>query len=164
MNLDELWIGDRLRIKSTGVTGRYHGQKSGRPQIQTAEGLVETDALDIEPIDEEPLEKGVELKAVPPQIDLKAISKFNPTLDLHQESLLKSGYKLPNGPILGWQLGICQKFLLTAKKLEVRRITIVHGFGAGILKNEVAHLLDQNPDVSDFESSFDRAAFIAFLT
>jgi hypothetical protein len=163
MNLDDLWIGDRIRIKSTGVVGRYHGQKSGRPQIQTAEGIVETDAQDIEPIDEEPLEKHAEIKAVPPEIDLKAISKFNAILDLHHDALLKSGHLPPEGPILEWQLLTCQKFISKAHSLQVRRVSIIHGIGAGILKNQVAHLLDQNPDVSDFEPSFDGASFIVYL-
>jgi len=164
MNLDDLWIGDRLRIKSTGVVGRYHGLKSGKAKIQTEEGLFEATPEDIELIDEEQLDKASIKEEPPPQIDLKAISKFNPTLDLHYDALLKSGHLPPEGPILEWQLLICQKFILKAQSLQVRRVTIIHGIGAGILKNEVAHLLDKHPGVSDFEPSFDGAAFIVFLT
>ena len=144
MNVDDLWIGDRLRTKSSRLTGTFEGLQGNRVRLKTDQGIILVPQHDLEPAPEpneedEVWEQGHTESGESP-------ATFHPEIDLHLD--LWPQYR-PNhwATALDFQLMHCKKFLDQAVQHRASRIVIIHGKGAGILKDQVCHLLGDYPQV-----------------
>lgn len=86
--------------------------------------------------------------------DSNELAHFEPDIDLHIEKLTDDHQKMSNSEILRLQLKHFEAYLEKAISLGVRRVFIIHGVGAGKLRNEIAARLLQNPDVKTFKNEY----------
>jgi hypothetical protein len=143
MNLDDLWIGDVLRILSTGQVGVFNGLTVDRLAIiKSDKGVIHhISGGDLE-LYTEP-EKLLDLVF---EDDLphakQSISTFdsNDTIDLHYDSLTQYHHH-KRGNILDFQLEKCNDFIVKSLTAGTPYIRIIHGKGEGILKKAVETLL-----------------------
>lgn len=148
MQIRELWIGERVMIKSSGKTGKFEGiNKEGKARIRI-EGkilLVRESNLDLIPEKEHfpdiheflNMEKNAEKKITPLKI------KFDHTLDLHIDKLAPHMENDLPSRIMEFQLQKSDTFIRNAIDKKYPHITIIHGKGQGVLKVAIEHQLQQ---------------------
>ena len=144
MDLSELWIGDSVKLRSSGKVGTYIGTNAkGRPRVQLEDKVVLTRPNNLE-VYEEPIKDDA-------QLDLETIESpkvsnaayLSREIDLHIESLnLSLAHEAPQ-IILNHQIKRCKAFIESVITVKVSPVTIVHGKGKGQLKLEVEYLLSQ---------------------
>ena len=84
----------------------------------------------------------------------KKLAEFNRELDLHIEKLTDKHSSMNNGQKLKLQLDTFQRFLEDAIIIGIDRVFVIHGIGKGKLKNEIAAILFQHPEVKTFVNEF----------
>lgn len=161
MNLDDLWIGDVLRIKSTGTIGIFSGQtSSGLAIIKTDSGFenqVLAADLEIYTEPEKPLVLTFEddQKTYSPAKQDLDIADF---IDLHYDQLTQY-YLHERGHILEFQLEKCEEFILKSIANKAAYVRIIHGKGEGVLKKAVDALLKKYSSAVSLSSAhFDGAS------
>ncbi len=144
INLDELWIGDKLRVKSSGLIGVFTGDRNGKAglKIQDKISYYPIQALEIFDEDENESEAPEDLSEDPTPENYT----FEPTIDLHIEKW--KDYRLnSHQSALDFQLRQCRLFLDQAIDRKVFSVLIIHGKGVGILKQNIRHLLGEYTEV-----------------
>ena len=139
IKLDDLWIGDKVRIISSDRVGVFAGVKVKRARVSVGQKifLVTPNNLELYVEKEQPtnfFEDESRIKSID-------FHHFPTTLDLHIEVLaphLKD--ELPVR-ILSHQIKSLNDYLDKAELKKSRIFTIIHGKGRGVLKQEVMHLL-----------------------
>ena len=152
MDLKTLWIGDKVEVVSSSNQGKFEGiSKDGRARIRIGEKifLVTDDNLktiteaeyfpDIHEFLENDLSKTQ--KVVPLKI------KFDHTLDLHLEKLAPHMQNELPARILEFQIQKSETFIKDAISKKYPHITIIHGKGAGVLKEQIEAQLKGFPQV-----------------
>lgn len=86
--------------------------------------------------------------------DIKAKAEFKSELDLHINALLDDHELLNKGEILQIQIKAFEKYIEEALKLGVDRVFIIHGVGAGKLKNIIATKLIQMRFIKTFKNEY----------
>lgn len=86
--------------------------------------------------------------------EVAELAEFIPELDLHIENLTPNFKKLSNSEILRIQLSHFESYIDKAIRLGVERVFIIHGVGKGRLRDAIASLLLQMPEVSTFRNEF----------
>lgn len=139
IDLQDVWVGDLLRQKSTGEMGRYEGARNNQALVNLSGRVLAVDVQDLELVDEQDVEEEIFLD----QDESPAAPKANFTnvIDLHLEALP------PYDPRSGvseieFQMRYCLQFMQEVVRRKLSSATIIHGKGRGILKQEVMHLLD----------------------
>ena len=171
MDINDLWIGDLLQIKSTGQVGRFFGTENENAIIEVLGEKLNIDPKDLQeaPENEEVIE---EVKNPVPKenqfvkkqgIDLNEIARFKPIIDLHISSLNPNMKRFSAGEILSFQCKACADFLEKAGVYNIDKVTIIHGKGKGVLKNEVEVILNRHHFVSSFQSTIEGGGFEVFL-
>ncbi len=166
MKLDDIWIGDVLKIKSQNVIGIFLGiHQNGQAKIKVNDEIFYISAGDLEPWIEEdkPVDwKFLSLEEDQPSKGFKPIKKnpelFDGVIDLHFEKLAPERLLNPPPHILEFQLLKCREFIEKAIALKVTYIRIIHGRGEGKLKAGVEHLLLAYREVNSFYSTPDVGA------
>lgn len=147
LDINELWIGDLLRIKEDGRRATFEGQINGQLKIRVGDKfiVVDADALEIAPAEKEAPEPMVqESRSFDPL-------NFETHLDLHLESLDPSRKNDSPIQIRAYQIRRCREFLENALRLKIREVTIIHGKGEGVLKADVINLLSEFPEITSIE-------------
>lgn len=151
MDIDDLWIGDRLIIKSSGKEGTYEGINKGKVRVKVGNKILLVRPTNIMLSPEKPMEDP-DLGLGPLDTPTKSTNEFTPKktikkeIDLHLE-------KLPPFENTRWQTALeyqidtCKRFLEEAISAKIPSLLIVHGKGKGILKKEILHLLDDYKEV-----------------
>ncbi len=146
--LEELWIGDLLRIKADGRIGRFEGMVNAQVKLLVGSKLMLLDAgaLEIAPAD----------TVSEPRIEEEEIEPFDPinfatTIDLHMSMLDPSRIQETPIQIRAYQLRRCREFVEEAIRLKIRTVTIIHGKGEGVLKADVLNVLDQFSEIKNCE-------------
>ena len=62
-------------------------------------------------------------------------------IDIHIENLLSNHRHMKNYDIVRCQINYCENVVRKAIKNNVRKLTIIHGKGAGVLREEVLYML-----------------------
>ncbi len=159
MDLSDLWIGDRLKIRSTGEVGTFEGafkdaamiKVNGRIHYAAINDLEIWEGKEQEFQYEDPLERE----------DVR--EEFNSTLDLHLEKLPDfAASKWPHP--LDYQLLKCKQFVERAIQVEAQVLTIIHGIGEGVLKSAVLDLLEDFIEVETSEEIQGGGALRVILT
>ena len=144
MDLSELWIGDTVKLRSSGKVGTYVGTNAkGRPRVRIGDKVVLTRPNNIDTY-EEPIKDAAELELEPIESSKVSNAAYLPReIDLHIESLNPSlAHEAPQ-MILNHQIKRCKAFIESIITVKVSPVTIVHGKGKGQLKLEVEYLLSQ---------------------
>jgi dsDNA-specific endonuclease/ATPase MutS2 len=147
IQLKDLWIGDSLKIISSGKSGKFLGiNADGKARIQTEDKIILTTAQNLELVPEKEFqfdiddflkqEKKAAQSSSPP---LKI--KFDHTLDLHIDKLAPHLENEISARILEYQLQQSEIFIKNAIEKKYPHITIIHGKGQGVLKQAIEHQL-----------------------
>lgn len=75
-------------------------------------------------------------------------------INLHAEDLIKDFTGLTNSDIIVKQLNYFREQMENAFELNKRKITVIHGVGKGVLKQEVRYLLDGYEGVTYYDAPF----------
>ena len=86
------------------------------------------------------------------QNDIQAYANFETELDLHLEKISDNPKRLSNSEKVNLQMQAFEAYLSRAIQLGVPRVFIIHGIGKGKLKNRIASVLLQHPDVITFKN------------
>ena len=146
VDLKELWIGEKLKIKGSGKLGTFEGiGESNKAKIYTGGKILLVDPKNLE-IAAESVQEMTEGFFVPegkPVKKKESFKQFSNTIDLHIEILNPDLKNAHPQLILDHQLLMCRNFINHATLKRKNVITIIHGKGRGALKQEVLHLLKE---------------------
>jgi len=141
MNIDDLWIGDRLRVKSINEDGTFEGTTDkGLIIVQLNIGTVEVIQQDVELLPDKVDPPIIPIDSDPEPV-LSEKKEFKNEIDLHYQSLSKQNLNINYGNILSYQISACRAFIKEAIAKKTSYITIIHGKGEGVLKSEIKQLL-----------------------
>lgn len=149
MDLDELWIGDQVLIKSLKQKAIFEGiNDEGLAKLKIATEYTFVEATDIELLSEDEIAKAepTDIDEAPPQ-KKHITEKFEPRIDLHIETLHPDPKSLSPEMILPYQIKKCKEHVEKAIRLFAPSMVIIHGKGTGLLRQEVAHLLRNYKEV-----------------
>jgi dsDNA-specific endonuclease/ATPase MutS2 len=152
LDVKALWIGDMLRIRSSGRVGRFAGiNAEGKARIEcdgkiylAVPGNLELYREEVD--DYKKIDEWLGLKSK--QIPKKKTEPAPIEIDLHIEVLAPHLQQELPAMILSHQMGRCKVFVEESINRKLNRIKIVHGKGEGVLKAEVLHLIKQYREVS----------------
>lgn len=149
-NLDELWIGDKVRYAKDGRIGSYLGKSTnGTAKIKYGKEEMAVHPSELDLIKEEDetafdmMDWLEEPHTVPPKKSKNVT--FSTEIDLHFDDT-KRGALTPQ-QVLDHQLEACKKHIETAISKKVNRIVIIHGKGEGVLRHLVHQLLENYREV-----------------
>lgn len=152
-NPHDFWIGDFVKIRSSGQVGKVEGEESGgvlKVRLENAEGYVLAHAEDLEKAEEKKAAKRIELREE--SANVGEALRFKPEIDLHLNKLGDFHKGTWKADELSYQKHRCRKFLNEAIRLRVQRALIIHGKGEGVLKNCVESLLHEMKEVQRMET------------
>jgi len=157
MNIDDLWVGDDVLIKTTGTKGKFQGKgKNNLYKIKTADGkTIEVTANDID-LGATGVESSNKIKKDESNSQKKSKRLAN-ILDLNYESL-KKVYPRSHKDLFDYQLEICEEFLQTKKAKRETYCKIIFGEDTR-LKSAVASLFRKHPEISIYTPHPDRDAW-----
>ncbi len=147
INLKDLWVGDTVKMKASGKTGKFLGiNADGKARIQSEGKIILTLAQNLELIPEKELQFDIDefLKRDhdASQATLEPLKiKFDHTLDLHINKLAPHLENEVSPRILEYQLQQSEIFIKNAIEKKYPHITIIHGKGQGVLKQAIEHQL-----------------------
>lgn len=139
LNIEDLWIGDLLRLKKSGRIGKYAGNAGLKIKIKVGEKIILTTIGNLE---EAPEEQASEPNFIArPTLITQTPKTINATIDLHIEVLNPSLTHARAERIIDVQVKAAEDFIKNAIKQRLPKIEIIHGKGTGVLKSEVDHLI-----------------------
>lgn len=148
VDIKDLWIGDRIRIKTSGRVGKFEGiNKEGKARIAVDSKIILTAAVNLEKLPDEPshsfdIDRYLEDEKVKEQKNKPTLRvTFEHTLDLHIEKLAPHMTNDMPQRILDYQLVKSENFVREAIEKHYPHITIIHGKGQGVLKTAIEHQL-----------------------
>jgi len=147
INLEDLWVGDRLLLIKSNRTGFFHGTKNGKIRVKIGDSIILTPLSNIAIAPKvrknSKLEELNSSPALSSQTNNLILEKQNfiPTIDLHMEVLQPSKRNDSPFAILEFQIRKLTEFMDKAIKLRCDKVTIIHGIGTGALKMETEHLV-----------------------
>ena len=143
MNLQQLWIGDTVRLKSSGKIGTYIGQNSnGKARVKCGVKVILSGPKNIE-LYAEPDQLIEHVELLPLEDEKRDKLPVSNVIDLHIERLNPTLTNEAPQIILNHQLTRCKDFIRSAIQSRLNTISIIHGRGTGQLKLEVNFLLSQ---------------------
>lgn len=147
LNIEDLWIGDLIRLKKSGRIGKFDGRSGHKKvRIKVGDKIVITPLTNIE-MAPEGSEVAPNIISNRPILQKKTTTNLSDTIDLHIEKLNSS---LLNGRperILDTQVRAAKTFIKDSIQNGTKKILIIHGKGEGVLKSEITHLLSLNEKV-----------------
>ncbi len=148
INVKEIWIGEKVRVISSGRIGTYEGisKKKGKIRVRSGDKIYIASAKNVElynEVDQNDLnleeEELTQVQDIPSELDLH-INVLAPHLE-HANPI----------QILDFQIRKAKEFLALAYEKRKYSVTLIHGKGTGQLRNEVLHLLKENPTVQFYK-------------
>jgi len=147
VDLKGLWIGEKVRMTSSGRVGTYEGVSAdGRARVKVDGKIILCSAANLElQIESEPfpdihayLAEQEKKESGPVK---KVAVKFDHTLDLHIDKLAPHLENEIPGRILEYQLQRSREFIRQSIDRGYPHITIIHGKGEGVLREAILHQL-----------------------
>jgi len=153
-NLDELWVGDRVLVKSVGEVGTFEKKVNKNTAIIKFEiGTSEIHIEDMELAGDKPIgsvknndkknKKSIKVEEESASFEVLQKASFSNEIDLHFEKLAPNKTKADVANVLDFQLKCCRQFIEDAIQLNESDIKIIHGKGDGILRAAVMDLLNE---------------------
>lgn len=144
MNLDDLWIGDKVFLKSKEENGLYEGRAdANQVWVKFNNEKLKVPIADLAPAKyKKHNHKKVEIEVhTDDDYDPNEKANFNSTIDLHMHILAPERKPNPYIPVIEFQKQQCRNFIEKAFNLNIDRVEIIHGKGEGKLKAAVKLLL-----------------------
>lgn len=172
MDLSDLWIGDILKIKSSGKTGKFEGIENGQAKINVREEIFLASADDLKAVDEKKLAASLNehQKAFKERSRIDKLN-FGPSynsdqysIDLHIDVLNPSLNSNRPERIFDFQMKAFDSYLRKSVKEKKTSIKVIHGKGTGVLKAEIESILKYHPNVLQWFSISDGGAIEIILT
>ena len=162
--MNEYWIGDWVKIITSGKTGKYEGTLNGKARVKVTNRHIITSFENLELIPEEliPYEKSEIIISSKP-VKKPELQVFKNTIDLHIEKLNPAIENEIPELILAFQIKKAKKFIEDAINRKQFSIVLIHGKGLGALKMEIEHLLRDYKELNYFIPSNDGGATQAFF-
>ena len=151
MKIEDLWIGDKLRLIKSGRTGTFEGvDKNGKARVNVEGQIVLSNANNLQ-IVEEKVTPRKELTEIEPIKSWRS-DRFNErSIDLHIDVLEPSiAHQIPQ-MILQKQKSSCKAFIERSIQSRHSEIIIIHGRGEGQLQIEVKMILNDYEEVDRTE-------------
>ncbi len=145
--MSDYWIGDWIRIISSGKTGKYEGKINGKAKIKTGNKLLLIPLSDIKLIEEDEILNSSPQNKRQNKPVLTKFKSFSCILDLHIEKLNPGMKNEPAQMIINHQIKIAKEYIEEAIIRKKLSVTIIYGKGTGTLKSEIHHLLNSFPQV-----------------
>ncbi|NNE14858.1 MAG: hypothetical protein HKN51_07760 [Saprospiraceae bacterium] len=156
-----LWVGDELRVKSSGRIGTFEGV-AGNGKVRVKSGpkiyLVASTNLELyTPLEDPVTDLGIE------DIDLEhkknnSTEKVGDAIDLHTEKLSPELSNALPERIIDLQISSFDIYIEAAIKAKKHIVTIIHGKGTGVLKSIVHQRLKTEEKVFSFRELNDGGA------
>lgn len=146
MDVDDLWIGDFVMIKSKRVIGQFEGRQGNKIIVNIGGIKMKCTLNDLDHA-EDPYLK---MKDETPEEVLEKKDNYNfegNKIDLHIEVLNQNMVDALPERIRDYQIEQCMAFLIYAKKKRYATIEIIHGKGTGLLRKEIHHILKLDPGI-----------------
>lgn len=165
MDINALWIGDRLRIKASKEIVSYEGQDAGgKLKVKYKEQLLLLDATELELVGEEKQKPDYDLsEALSKANHLEKALNTETEIDLHIDILAPHMLQALPERIRDYQVERCAGFLEAAVKAGHKIVKIIHGKGKGVLKAEIIHLLKHTNAVKFYIAKNDGGALEVWL-
>lgn len=159
IDLKELWIGDILKIISSGRIGKFEGlHPNGKARINATGKIYLASAKNLIPYEE--AEEEVTLIF---EDEVKSSKSVQDTIDLHIEKLKPDlSTSLPER-IFDYQMKAFLEFLDAAKSSHKNQFTIIHGKGTGVLKQNVMIYINSDKAIRFYEVINDGGAVMIHL-
>ncbi|MGE5355351.1 MAG: Smr/MutS family protein [Deltaproteobacteria bacterium] len=145
--MKDFWIGDQVKMISSGRTGVYEGIQDGKARVRTGNKFILTSHKNLEKLPE----KEIEIDIFDEVADYSAIKlskeKFKNQIDLHIEKLDPGKQNHLPEMILDFQLKSAREYIEKAISKRIFSVLIIHGKGNGALRLEIEHLLGDFPQV-----------------
>lgn len=141
IDITDLWIGDTLKIISTGQIGTYEGQLGPKIILNTPSGQISATAHDLEIYTAPVVEEKLTFDDAPTKSKVLNINDIPKSIDLHIEKLSPTHTNALPERILAVQLEALNNYLDKIEMAGLHYITIIHGKGTGVLKSETIHIL-----------------------
>lgn len=143
MNVEDLWIGDFLKLIETGQIGNYKGQDRNQLIITINSENISVDKNMVclatpQEIESSQSRQQKKEKTVAAKINH---FPFEKTLDLHIDKLDKNIMNGDPNRILDFQIETCLNYIKQAFAQRAPCVTVIHGRGSGILRKEIDFLL-----------------------
>ncbi len=141
MIISELWIGDLLKLKKSGRIGKFAGiSKEQKIKVNIGGKIILTTPGNLEHAPDNHSDS--ENEFIPrPTIEKQEPKVLSNVIDLHIEVLNPSMTNTRPERIIDYQVTAAKKFIEEAIDNRTRKVEIIHGKGAGVLKMEVEHLV-----------------------
>lgn len=162
MNIDELWIGDPVRIISSGLFGTFEGDENGKAKIKTVKGVLLVEGSDLIIVQEDAKQSQALLK-LEEELREERIQKadkgveeyaaFPREFDLHLNRLNYNPTKTDKLP-LEFQMQKCNNYLQKAIRYKIPRVVVIHGKGEGILRSQVLDLIGDYDEIVRIDPDF----------
>ena len=162
MNLKDIWIGEKLTIKSKDKVGTFEGRGAKNSAFIKIDGkmhLVSAEDLDLHT----PKEVEPELQ-LEEEVETKPFKEFSTEIDLHMEVLNPDMQETNPLHILQFQIKQVELYLQTAIQRKKHIVKIIHGKGKGQLKEEVHHILKGIDEVQHFHVINDGGATEVYIS
>ena len=154
INLKELWIGDMVKIISSGRIGKFEGiHACGKARIN-ASGKIYLAGPKNLVIYQEP-EEEEKLFFDEPTTPAR---KITDTIDLHIEKLKPDMLSSLPERIYDYQMKACIQYINDAKNSHMNSFTIIHGKGTGVLKQSVIDYIKSEKTIKFYEVIHDGGA------
>ncbi|KXK37276.1 MAG: Smr/MutS family protein [Saprospiraceae bacterium] len=157
IRLRDLWIGDVVRIISSGKIGKFEGiHPTGKARIAHHGKILLVKASNLELVPEKELIPDFDLFYDEDDDEIadnpikKLKTRPEQTLDLHIEKLAPHMKNEPSGKIIEYQLQQSEIFIKNAIEYGLPQITIIHGKGQGVLREAIEHQLKMLHQVKFF--------------
>jgi len=150
INIDDLWVGDKLSHRKTGEKGTFDGVLSGQVKFKTANGIKLVSPQDLDLYVEEEKEEALTFEDEAEASSKYDLWNFPKSLDLHIERLSPSHLNAQPERILSLQLEALENYLDAAEQSHIKIVTIIHDKGTGVLKAETHHRLKARSSVKFF--------------
>jgi len=148
IDVDELWIGDLLRLKKSGRIGKFSGRSGHKKvRVQVGSKMVVTPITNVELAPEEAAVQSPVFSHRPDISAAKTAATLSDTIDLHIEVLNPSLVTNRAERIVDYQVKAAKSFIENAIEHQTKKILIIHGKGEGVLKSEIKHLLSLYDEV-----------------
>jgi len=155
MDLKEVWIGENIKVRSSGRIGKYEGiSKDGRARVSSAGKIYLVKATNLEKYTEPKTDK---VKAIKEELTGGTIGlgqhlQFDTTLDLHIRKLSPDLEHSSPEHILQFQLRACRAYITKAIENRASTVVIIHGKGTGVLRSEVIECIKSFAEVGSMEA------------
>lgn len=149
MDSNDLWIGEKVRLKKSGRIGKYEGKtEQGKLRISLGYKTVLTTIKNLEIVDYVDLPE----VAKPMPVATEDMRFEGSTIDLHMEVLNPSMQHEQPIQIRNYQIRKAKEFIDYGYTKRYVSITIIHGKGEGVLKSEIQHLLSMHDDIRHYHT------------